>query len=204
MEVVVITGGIGAGKSTAAEFLRSKGAVTVDADQVASHVLEPGSPVLARVAEEFGDRVLASDGSLDRSALAAWAFASLARTKRLNAIVHPAVAREVGPAIANMRLLPDPPPVVVLEIPLLAEAPVFAELADVVLAISAPEDVRVARAVSERLSESEVRRRLAVQAGDVERAKLADVVIANEGSKEEFLSALERFWQEQLAVGKRP
>ena len=118
--------------------------------------------------------------------------------------MHPAVAREVGPAIANMRLLPDPPLVVVLEVPLLAEAPVFAELADVVLAIAAPEEVRVARAISERLSESEVRRRLAVQAGDVERAELADVVITNDGSKEEFLAALERFWHERLAVGERP
>jgi dephospho-CoA kinase len=203
MRVVVVTGGLGAGKSTASEFLRKKGAVVIDADRVAEALLEKGSPVLASVAEEFGPAVLAPDGSLDRRALANAAFSSLKRTRALNAIVHPAIAREVGPAVANMRLLPDPPSVVVLEVPLLVEAPVFAEIADVVLAIAAPPELRVERAVAWGRPEDDVRRRLAVQASDSRREPLADVVIENAGTKEEFLGELERFWEERLAVGER-
>jgi dephospho-CoA kinase len=203
MRVVVVTGGIGAGKSTAGEFLRSKGAIAIDTDRVADALLEKGSPVLAHVAEEFGPDILAPDGSLDRSALADAAFRSLKSTRTLNAIVHPAIAREIGPSIANMRLLPDPPSVVVLEVPLIVEAPVFAEIADVVLAIAAPAEARVERAIAAGRAEDDVRRRLAVQASDMRREALADVVIENAGSIEEFLGELERFWEERLAVGER-
>jgi len=201
MRVVVITGGIGAGKSTAAEFLRDKGAVVIDADRVAAQVLEKGSPLLSRVVEEFGPDVLLADGSLDRPALAREAFGSLDCAARLNAIVHPAVAREIGPAVADLRLLPDPPTVVVLEVPLLAEAPVFAQIADVVVAIVAPQELRVQRAVAGGFSEADARRRLAVQATDAERASLADVVIVNDTTKERFLGDLEHVWSEWLAVG---
>jgi len=201
MRVVVITGGIGAGKSTASGFLRDKGAIIIDADLVAAQVLEKGSPVLARVAEAFGPDVLLADGSLDRAALARAAFASPEATARLNAIVHPAVAREIGPAVADLRLMPNPPSAVVLEVPLLAEAPVFAQIADLVVAIVAPQELRVARAVQSGFAEADVRRRLAVQASDAERAVLADVVIVNDGSLERYLGELERVWSELVAEG---
>jgi dephospho-CoA kinase len=201
MRVVVITGGIGAGKSTAAAFLREKGAVVINSDRVAEQVLQKGSPVLDRIVETFGPDVLFADGSLDRPALAREAFVSLARTAELNAIVHPAVAREIGPSIADLRLLPDPPSVVVLEVPLLAEAPVFAELADVVVAIVAPESTRLARAVASGFSQADASRRIAVQATDAQRAALADTVIVNDADKERFLGELDRFWHERLAVG---
>jgi len=201
MRVVVITGGIGAGKSTASGFLRDKGAIIIDADLVAAQVLKKGSPVLARVAEQFGPDVLLADGSLDRAALARVAFASPQATARLNAIVHPAVAREIGPAVADLRLMPNPPSAVVLEVPLLAEAPVFAEIADLVVAIVAPQELRVQRAIQSGFAEADVRRRLAVQASDAERAVLADVVIVNDGSLERYLGELERVWSELGAEG---
>lgn len=199
MIVVVLAGGLGSGKSLAAEYFRSRGAVTLDLDEIAAQAMTPDSPMLARIAEEFGPTVLADDGSLDRAALARVAFVSAASTQRLNAIVHPAVIREVGPAIADLRLLPDPPSVVVIEVPLLAEAPVYAELADVVLTVVAPEHVRVARAVERGMDEADVRRRLAVQASDAERAELADVVVINDGSSERFQAELARFWDERLS-----
>ena len=201
MRVVVITGGIGAGKSTASGFLRDKGAIIIDADLVAAQVLEKGSPVLARVAEAFGSDVLLADGSLDRAALARTAFASARGAARLNAIVHPAVAREIGPAVADLRLMPSPPLAVVIEVPLLAEAPVFAQIADVVVAIVAPQEMRVQRAIASGFSEADVRRRLAVQASDAERAAMADVVVVNDGSLERFLGELERVWRESVAEG---
>ena len=202
MRVVVITGGIGAGKSTASEFLRERGAVVIDADRIAAQLLEKGSPVLERVAEEFGPDVLLADGSLDRPALAREAFRSAEKTARLNAIVHPAVAREIGPAIADLRLLPNPPSVVAIEVPLLAEAPVFAQIADLVVAIVAPQELRVRRAVEAGFGEADARARATMQATDAERAALADVVIVNDGTEERFLAELENVWSEWLAVGE--
>jgi dephospho-CoA kinase len=202
MRIVVITGGLGAGKSTAAEFLREKGAVVIDADKIAAATLAEGSPTLELVADAFGrDDVLYADGSLDRSALARAAFTSAEKTAQLNAIVHPAVAREIGPALHDLRLMPDPPGVVVLEVPLLAEAPVFAEMADVVVAIVAPEEVRVGRAVAAGMPEEDARRRVARQASDAERAALADVVIVNDRDEERFRRELEGLWETRLAVG---
>lgn len=198
MLVLVLTGGLGAGKSTAAAHFRKKGATVIDLDDVADQVLSRGSDVLARVADEFGD-VLLADGSLDRPALAREAFVTPERTARLNALVHPAVAREVGPALQELRLMPDQPCLVVLEVPLLAEAPVFREVADVVLAVVAPESMRLRRAVSAGMVEADARRRIRAQATDAQRAALADVVIVNDSTAEEFISALDRFWDERLA-----
>jgi len=201
MIVLVVTGGIGAGKSTAAGFFRERGAVTLDLDDIATQVLSKGSPTLARVSAEFGPDVLLADGSLDRAALAREAFANPQATAKLNAIVHPAVTREVGPSITDLRLLPNPPAVVVIEVPLLSEAPVFAEIADLVLAIVAPEETRIRRAVAGGMGEGDARRRLAVQATDAERAALADKVVVNDGSLETFRAQLEMLWDDRLAVG---
>lgn len=203
MHIIVLTGGLGAGKSTAAEYFRGRGAVVLDLDAIAATLLDKGSATLEAVAREFGeDEVLLADGSLDRPALARLAFSSMESTRRLNTVVHPAVAREVGPALREIRLMPNQPEVVVLEVPLLAEAPVFAEMADQVLAIVAPEELRVARAMRKGLSETDARRRIAVQATDAERAELADDVIVNDGDEESFLAELARYWER--TVGATP
>lgn len=200
MYILALTGGLGSGKSTAAEYFRERGAVVLDLDEIASRILSKGSPALERVADEFGrDDVLLADGSIDRPALARIAFSSREAASRLNALVHPAVASEVGPALREIRLMPNQPDVVVLEVPLLVEAPVFAEMADEVLAIVAPEQLRIARATSRGMSESDARRRILSQATDAERADMADEVIANDGDEESFLRALSGFWDRHIA-----
>lgn len=201
MFVVTVTGGIGAGKSTAAEFFQRRGAVVLELDDIARRLQEPGSPLVARLADRFGADIVKSDGSLDRRLLAQRAFASPEDAADLNAIVHPAVASEVGPALTELRLLPNQPPVVVLVVPLLVEAPVFGEMADVVLAIEAPEDVRIARAVSRGMPESDARARLACQATDADRAACADQVIVNDRDLEAFESELARFWDGVVSAG---
>lgn len=202
MRIITLTGGLGSGKSTAAEYLRAKGAAVVDTDVVGRTLLSTGSDLLARVAAEFGeDDVLLADGSLDRPALARKAFASDASTRALDAIVHPAVAREVGVALEQLRLLAEPPIAVVLEVPLLVEAPVFAELADVVVALVAPESMRIGRAVAVGMDETDAVRRVRRQATDAERAELADIVIVNDGSVERLYATLDDVWNEHIAVG---
>ena len=86
-----LTGPIGCGKSTVAGWLEEQGAVTIDADQVAREVVEPGEPALAAIAAAFGPAVLRPDGSLDRAALASRVFDDAPELRRLEAIIRPAV-----------------------------------------------------------------------------------------------------------------
>jgi dephospho-CoA kinase len=199
MYVIALTGGIGAGKSSAAEVFRGRGAVVLSLDEIAKRHLAPGTPVHDAVVAEFGPGVLGDGDVIDQRKLAALAFSSPEHAARLNHIVHPAILREVGPGLRDMGLLLNPPRVVVLDVPLLVEAPVFGELAERILTISAPEEIRVARAVVSGMDEADVRARLACQATDAEREEIADDVIRNDGTLEEFQTALERYWDEVVA-----
>ncbi|MDY0086936.1 MAG: dephospho-CoA kinase [Coriobacteriia bacterium] len=199
MYVIALTGGIGAGKTTAAEVFRARGAVVLSLDDIAKRHLAPGMPVHDQIVAEFGAGVLEDGGTIDRRKLAATVFSSPERARRLNAIVHPAILREVGPGLRDMGLLLNPPRVVVLDVPLLVEAPVFGELAERVLAISAPENLRIGRAVEAGMDEADVRARIRCQATDAQREEMADEVIRNEGSLTEFQEALERYWDEVIA-----
>ncbi len=199
MFVLVVTGGIGAGKTSAMEFFRQKGAVVLALDDIAKHQLEPNSEVYSEVVAEFGEGIVGQSGRIDPQALAREAFVSPESAARLNEIVHPAVLRDVGPGLTEMGLLPNPPQMVVLDVPLLVEAPVFAELGDTVLAISAPEEERIRRAVKLGMDEDDVRARIACQASDGEREAIADHVIRNDGTLDDFRASLERFWDKVIA-----
>src|SRR3954468_17772391 len=98
--MVGLTGGIGSGKSTVAALLADRGAVVIDADAIAREVVEPGQPALAELVERFGRKILAADGSLDRAELAARAFVTEETKKDLEAITHPAIAKEFLQRIA--------------------------------------------------------------------------------------------------------
>lgn len=91
---VGLTGGIGSGKSTVAQMLQAHGAVVIDADAISRELVEPGEPALHALVDEFGDAIIAADGSLLRGTLAAIAFATPDGTVRLNAIMHPLIAAE--------------------------------------------------------------------------------------------------------------
>ena len=201
MLVMTITGGLGAGKSVAARFFQERGAIVFDLDEIARGLLRPGTEAFAKVVDEFGDAIVGTDGQIDRGRLAAVAFATPEAAARLNAAVHPQLYREVVPGLLDLRLLPSQPPLVVLEVPLLVEAPVFAEAADAVLAIAAPEQLRIDRAVAAGMPEADARARMACQATDDERARLADRVIVNDATLERFEAELARFWDEVVAPG---
>lgn len=201
MFVIAVTGGIGSGKTTATRHFRSKGAVVVDLDNIAHRLLEPGSGPYTQIVETFGPEVVDEQGHIDRPALAHEAFASKESCTLLNQIMHPAVMREVLPSLVGLRLLAEPPTVVVIEVPLLVEAPAFAEAADIVLAVSADDEVRLNRCIAYGRTEDDALARMACQASDGEREALADRTIVNEGSLEDFLAALDRFWEEVVTPG---
>ncbi len=199
MYVLAVTGGIGSGKSVAAQVFADRSAIVLDLDRIAKELLEPGMPVFAHIVEAFGPEVVGEDGRIDHPALAAAAFASSENASRLNAIVHPAVHAVLTGILDALAVQAQPPRVVVLDVPLLVEAPMFLELVDGVLAISAREDDRVARCVAKGMSEQDVRRRIECQAGDSERREIADYVIENDGDLAAFRSDVVDFWDMEVA-----
>jgi dephospho-CoA kinase len=199
MYILAVTGGLGAGKSTAAEIFADRGAVVIDLDDVAKTLLDQSAAVRDRVVAAFGESILGADGRIDRSALAAAAFASKESSARLDAIVHPAVLAAVAGALDTLALQGEPPRVVVLVIPLLAESPHFLDPVDAVLAISATEEARLERATVRGMSREDAERRVACQAGDSERREIADYVIDNDGDVETFRADLIDFWDTEIA-----
>jgi dephospho-CoA kinase len=203
MPLVALTGGIASGKSTIARRLAEHGAVIVDADQVVRDVQQPGSPVLAAIAAEFGDGMLRADGSLDRATLGSRVFGDPDAVQRLNALVHPAVLIESRRRFAEA-LAADPDAVVVYDVPLLAEAR-LGDPWDLIVVAHAPADVRQQRLVELRgLDEEQAAARIASQVGDDERLGIADVVIDTAGSLEATLSQTDDLWTNlpQLIAGR--
>ena len=198
MYVLALTGGLGSGKSTAAELFAQRGALVIDLDDIAKTLLDEVPVVRDRVAEAFGESVVAADGRIDHRALAEAAFSSEEGTQRLNAIVHPAVLTAVAGALDALALQADAPRVVVLVIPLLAESPLFLEPVDAVLVISAQEDLRIARAVERGMSPADAENRVARQVGDSERREIADYVIENDGTLGEFRADVRAFWENEV------
>ncbi|KQZ04889.1 dephospho-CoA kinase [Microbacterium sp. Root53] len=200
MPLVALTGGIASGKSTIARRLAEHGAVVIDADALVRDLQQPGTPVLAAIAAEFGDGVLTADGALDRAALGALVFGDRDRLAALNGIVHPAVKAESQRRF-RAAFDADPRAVVVYDVPLLAEARGTGEW-DTVVVAHAPADVRVARMVEHRgMSEDEARARIANQVPDEERLKLADVVIDTSGSLDDTLVQTDALWERLRAEG---
>jgi dephospho-CoA kinase len=193
MPLVALTGGIASGKSTIARRLAERGAVVVDADQLVREVQAPGTPVLATIAETFGERMLRPDGSLDREALGARVFGDAAAIAQLNAIVHPAVRAESARRFAAA-FAADPDAVVVYDVPLLVEARVDDPWQLVVVA-HAPAEVRVERLIGLRgLSPADAAARIASQVPDEARLRIADVVIDTAGTLDDTIRQVDELW----------
>lgn len=188
-----LTGGIASGKSTVAARLAEHGAVVVDADRVAREVVEPGTPGLARIVEEFGAAVLDAEGRLDRAALGAIVFADPEKRLALNAITHPAVSERSRELFAAAGAA-DPAAVVVYDVPLLAEGGRVEEF-DLIAVTHAPTETRVRRMVELRgMTREEAMHRITSQATDTERLAIADVVIDTDGTIEETHHQVDALW----------
>lgn len=190
---VGLTGGAGAGKSTVAARLGERGAVVIDADQLAREVVEPGTPGFAAVVDEFGDGIVAPDGGLDRPALARVVFADEQRRQALNAIVHPLVRERRGELVAAA----PADAVVVEDIPLLVEndlAPTY----PLVIVVHAPDDVREQRLVRRGLAAADARARIRAQATDAQRWAAADVWLKNDAALADLVARVDALWHERL------
>ena len=172
--MVGLTGGIGSGKSTVARMLTERGAVVVDADAIAREVVEPGQPALAALVEAFGPEILLPDGSLDRTALAARAFVTDETRKQLEAITHPAIGEEF---LRRVAAAPEGG-IVVHDVPLLVES-VRGYNYDAVIVVEAPRELRLSRLEERGVDRADAERRMALQASDEDRRKVATWVVDN-------------------------
>lgn len=197
MSEFALTGGIGAGKSTVARGLVARGAALIDADEIVRELQEPGGAVYDAIVDRFGSRVVSVDGSLDRQAIADIVFNDSEELDALNALVHPAVGREMAQRRAA---LVDAGRIVVVDIPLLVkpdgalgrkEYEAFAGI----IVVDCDIDVAVARLMEHRgFSESDARARIAAQAGRDQRLAHADHIIDNSGNLEALEPQLDACW----------
>ena len=191
--VIGLTGGIGSGKSTVADMLAALGARVIDADRIGHEVYHPGTEGHASVVRAFGPGIIAADGTIDRRALGAIVFREPEALARLNALVHPLIAAEIQRRLAAVRADPGTPPIVI-------EAAIVIEAGwrffDRIWAVTAPREAAIARVMAERgLSREEVERRMAVQTTDEERRRVADLVIDNDGTRDELRLRVEAAWR---------
>ncbi len=189
--MVGLTGGIGSGKSTVAALLAARGAVVVDADAIAREVVEKGTPALEKLVHRFGPEILAADGSLDRPALAAVAFANGENRKALEEITHPAIGEEF---LRRVAAAPQDA-VVVHDVPLLVESKRGLEYAAVIV-VEAPLELRLERLEARGLARDDALRRIAAQASDEDRRKVATWVIDNSGSLDDLERRIDPIWEE--------
>lgn len=191
---VGLTGGIGAGKSAVASRLADHGAVIIDADRLARDVVAAGTDGLAEVVAAFGREVLAADGSLDRPALGTRVFADQAARARLEAIVHPRVRRRT----VELTAAAPADAIVVNDVPLLVETGLAAAY-HLVVVVSAAERIRVERLTRDRgMTVDAAQSRIRAQADDARRAAAADVLLNNDGSRDDLAAAVDRLWHERL------
>ena len=190
MKKVGLTGGIGSGKSTVARMLADEGFPVVDADQIAREIMEPGSPVLADVADVFGADLIDDTGALNRGELARRAFASKEQTAKLNAVPHPAIRAESNRRFDAAEAAGER--AVIYDMPLLVDLGLNKEM-DLTVVVDVDVDERVRRLVAKRgLAERDARARIAQQVDDATRLAAADVVIDNNGPQEALAPQVEK------------
>jgi dephospho-CoA kinase len=185
--ILGLTGGIGSGKSAAAQHFVDLGVHLVDADQAARWVVEPGRPALTQIAEHFGEGVLQADGALDRAALRELIFKDPPQRVWLEGLLHPLIREEIRQYLARAES-----PYSILVSPLLLETSQH-QMVQRVLVIDVPEAVQIERTVlRDKTNEEQVRAILKVQASREERLRRADDVIVNDRDPAWLKSEVER------------
>lgn len=201
MKVIVVIGGIGSGKSSVSRALASHGAAFIDLDEV-GHVVLLHDSIIDELAATFGIDILDASGSIVRAKLAQAAFETPESTRRLNEITHPRLVADARAllaeyeqakrAAATIEISPYDGPQ--------GSFGVFTDQADAVIAVVAPLEVRVARAVGRGFAEMDVRNRIARQVTDEQRRLWADYVVENDGTLEQLTRRVDDIWKDIVGV----
>ncbi len=175
--VVGLTGGIGSGKSAAADCFAARGITVVDTDAIAHELTAVGGAAMPALLAEFGPEVAAPDGALDRACVRRLVFADPAARGRLEAILHPLIR-----TLSDKRCRDALSAYVILAVPLLVESGTYRERCNRIVAVDCPETQQISRVMARsKLSEIEVRAIMAAQASREDRLAVADDVLDNGG-----------------------
>ncbi|HEU0290755.1 MAG TPA: dephospho-CoA kinase [Burkholderiales bacterium] len=175
-----LTGGIGSGKSTAADIFKELGAAVVDTDEISRELTAAGGGAMPEIRKQYGPEFVAPDGSLDRERMRRLVFGNAEARKKLEAILHPMIRTESRARVAAARA-----PYVILVVPLLLESDAYLDLLKRVLVVDCSEERQIERATRRsRISVDEVRAIMASQLSRAARRARADDVIDNDGGME--------------------
>ena len=191
---VGLTGGIGSGKSKAADMFAELGAEVIDTDAISHELTGPGGGAMRAIEEAFGRDYVGADGSLERARMRGLVFADPAARARLEAILHPLIRAEAG-----RRMQASAAPYTILVVPLLLETGAYRELLDRVLVVDCDEAKQVERAMARsRLTEDDVRRIMKAQLPRAERLKHANDVLSNDADIKTLRTQVEAMHQKYL------
>jgi dephospho-CoA kinase len=197
--VLGITGNIASGKSTVSKELARRGAVVVDADQLAREVVASGSSALRKIVEAFGKEILNNRGELDRDKLGQMVFADVKVRAMLNRIVHPEIAKQSVERLHELKQRNDIP-LIVYEAPLLFEVGAESRV-DKILVVKINTEEQLKRLqVRDGLSEVAAQQRMAAQMPQQEKIIRADFVVDNSGSIEQTLKQVDLLWPQLAAI----
>ncbi len=197
---VGLTGGIGSGKSLVADQFAQRGPAVIDTDLIAHQLTGPGGAAMPAIRETFGDNFLTSEGALDRAAMRAHVFSDATERQKLEAILHPMIAKQTRAeaASANGDYL-------MFVVPLLTESGHWKDRVDRVLVVDCPESLQLARVMQRnQLSAEAVQAIMATQATRAARLAIADDVIINDGAIDSVTDAVHRLHEvyQTLAMKK--
>jgi dephospho-CoA kinase len=187
--IVGLTGGIGSGKSAAAERFAELGAVVIDTDAIAHELTAPNGPAMPAIVATFGAGMATPEGALDRAAMRRLVFANPAERERLEAILHPLIRAESDRRIAAAAS--SGAPYVILMVPLLVESGSYRNRVERIVVVDCTPETQIRRVMARNgLARAEVERILAAQASREQRLAVADDVISNDGSLAELLAQI--------------
>lgn len=181
-----LTGGIGSGKSSVANFLAKKGAAIIDTDQIAHQITGPDGLAIGAILQEFGAGFIASDGSLNRSKMRELVFSNPSAKRSLETITHPLIRQET--LIQAKKAIDRSVPYIVFVVPLLLESGTWTENLDHIAVVDCPDELRIQRVMQRsKLDRATILGIMANQAGREDRLAIANTILNNDGD----LSSLE-------------
>lgn len=189
MKVCGLTGGVGMGKSTAAGFLRARGAQIVDTDELARQLVQPGQPALAAIQSVFGNTVINSAGELKRAELARIIFADAGARNQLEAILHPPIRERWLAQIETWR--GENHPLAVVVIPLLFETRAESHF-DKIICVACSAEAQCERLLARGWTPEQIEQRIAAQMPIEQKIARADLVIWTEGTLAAHAEQIER------------
>ncbi len=193
--VVGLTGGIGSGKSTVADFFVALGTDLVDTDAIAHELTAAGGGAMPALIEAFGLQVADANGALDRTAMRRLVIADPAAKAQLEGILHPLIR-----SLADERCRASSSPYVILAVPLLVESGSYQQRCQRILVVDCPETLQVARVMGRSgLAAGEVEAIMATQASRAERLRAADDVVMNDGDLDNLQPQVWRLHRKYLA-----